>query len=119
MKFAMLIHEDEKVWAQATPQENEAAMKAIFGWFERWGGSGSIADGGAQLQPSSTAKTIRAGRSGTAAITDGPYLELKEVLGGVVFLEASDLDEAVSFAATWPSLRPGTSIEVRPVVVND
>jgi hypothetical protein len=50
-------------------------------------------------------------------VTDGPYLELKEVVGGVVFLAADDLDDAVSVAATWPGLRsPGTSVEVRPVI---
>jgi len=79
---------------------NAAAIKAIYGWFEKWGGSGKIADSGVRLQPSHTTKTVRAGSGGAPVITDGPYLELKEVLGGVVFLEAQDLDEAVSFAAT-------------------
>jgi hypothetical protein len=114
----MLIHDDEREWAEASPEDNASAMKAIFGWFEKWGSSGKIADGGGQLQPTQTAKTVRADRSGAAVITDGPYLELKEVLGGVVFLEADSLDDAVSFAATWPVLRHSTSLEVRPVVVN-
>jgi hypothetical protein len=47
-------------------------------------------------------------------VTDGPYLELKEVLGGFLILEADDIDEAVALAAGWPVLRGSSSIEVRP-----
>jgi len=62
------------------------------------------------------AKTIRAAADGKPVVTDGPYLELKEVVGGFIVLETEDIDEAVAIAATWPSLTGSTSIEVRPVM---
>ncbi|MFU8875010.1 YciI family protein [Micromonospora sp. SL4-19] len=62
--------------------------------YERWQPTGQIADGGAELQPRDTARTVRAGMNGQPVITDGPYLELKEVIGAVVMLECDDIDEA-------------------------
>ena len=80
-------------------------MKQIYGWFERWQPTGKIADGGAELQRRDTAKTVRAGADGGPVVTDGPYLELKEVIGGFVMLECDDIDEAARIAATWPRRR--------------
>jgi hypothetical protein len=111
----MLICGAEDEWRSATPEAAEAAMKEIYAWFEKWGPAGSIADGGAELDSTRTAKTIRPGADGAPVVTDGPYLELKEVVGGVVFLEADNIDDAVAVASTWP-LSGSTSIEVRPVI---
>jgi hypothetical protein len=116
MRYAMLICEDPDLWDNASPEENEAAMKEIYAWFEKWGAAGKIADGGAELQHPRTARTARRDDRGVV-VTDGPYLELKEVVAGVVFLQADDLDDAMAVAATWPALSfPSTSVEVRPVV---
>ncbi len=117
MKFAMLINDDEPAWAALTPAEMEVKMRDIFGWFEKWGATGKIADGGAQLEKSHTARTVRAGEGGAPVVTDGPYLELKEVIGGFVILETADQDEAVRIASTWPYLEL-SSIEIRPIVVH-
>jgi hypothetical protein len=68
--------------------------------------------GGAHLQPAETATTVRHG----ALITDGPFADTKEVLGGYYVLEAADLDEALEFAQRVPAVRLGGAVEVRPLV---
>ena len=90
MKFAMLICGDDDEWSALPPAEEEDVMKQVYGWFERWQPTGKIADGGVELQPRQTARTIRQRRGRRQpVVTDGPYLELKEVIGGVVILEAT------------------------------
>ncbi|CCH28650.1 YciI family protein [Actinosynnema sp. NPDC047251] len=119
MKYAMLICGDDRQWDALSPAAEQDIMKQVYAWFERWEPLGKIADGGVELQSGATAKTVRAGANGEPLITDGPYLELKEVVGGIVVLECDDVDEAVRIAATWP-LAPGVSaVEVRPVVSRD
>jgi hypothetical protein len=71
--------------------------------------------GGAQLQPATTATTVRVNGGGTLT-TDGPFPETKEALGGFYLLEADDLDAALEIAARIPAARMGGAIEVRPVV---
>jgi hypothetical protein len=73
--------------------------------------------GGSQLHPVSKATTVRV-RDGKKLITDGPFAETKEQLGGYYLIEAKDLDDAVAIAARVPSARFG-SIEVRPLVGRD
>jgi len=65
------------------------------------------------LQSATTASTVRI-RSGKLSVTDGPFAESKEQLGGFFLIEASDFNEAIEVAAKWPSARIG-SIEVRPI----
>lgn len=113
MKYAMLIFGDDREWTTADEQD---AMKQVYEWFERWQPTGKIADGGVELQGRETAKTVRSGASGEPVITDGPYLELKEVIGGVVVLECDDVDEAARIAATWPRIAGMSALEVRPVM---
>lgn len=115
MKFGMMIN------GPAEPSgmdcKSDAGMQEVYAWFEKWSTAGKIADGGAELDAVSKSKTIRGGAGGKTVITDGPYLELKEVVGGVVFLAADSIDEAVEVAATWPGLAyPGVSVEVRPII---
>jgi hypothetical protein len=71
--------------------------------------------GGAHLQPGETATTVRYGGADNL-ITDGPYADAKEVLGGYYVLEASDLDAALEFAQRIPAVRLGGAVEVRPLV---
>jgi hypothetical protein len=113
MKYAMLICGDEERFAQAGTEED---MAQVYAWFERWGREGRIADGGAELDSVRTARTVRGGPDGAPVVMDGPYLELKEVVGGVVFLEAEDMDGAMAVAGTWPGLPYGAAVEVRPVI---
>jgi hypothetical protein len=111
MRYAMLICGVEEEW---TAQEAAGAMNQIEEWFARWSEAGKIAHGGAELDTVRKAKTVRPGPDGPV-VTDGPYLELKEVVGGVMLLEADDMDEAVAIAAGWP-LAGSSSVEVRPLI---
>jgi len=114
MKYAMLICGVEDDW-RAHEAAHEDPMAEIHAWFAKWETAGKIAEGGAELDSVRTARTIRPGPDGPV-VTDGPYLELKEVVGGVVFLEADSIDEAVEIASGWP-MWGNASIEVRPVVL--
>ncbi len=71
--------------------------------------------GGAQLQPPTTATTVRV-EDGKTLTTDGPFAETKEVLGGYYLVEADDLDAAIELAARIPAARMGGAVEVRPLV---
>jgi hypothetical protein len=71
--------------------------------------------GGAHLQPTETATTVRQGPSGVL-MTDGPFADTKEVLGGYFVLDAADLDEALEFVQRVPAVRLGGAVEVRPLV---
>ena len=73
-----------------------------------------VMDGGNALQPVHTATTVRV-RDGKTGVTDGPFAETKEILGGYYLLNCEDLDEAIAYAAKIPSARFG-SIEIRPIL---
>jgi hypothetical protein len=109
MQYLLLIYEDEKRFAKGFP-EAEFAEYGAFGQKN----AGAI-KGGHALQPTSTAKTIRV-RDGKSMITDGPFAETKEQLGGFYIVEANSIDEAASIGAGIPGARYG-SIEVRPIMV--
>ena len=111
MKYVMLILNTEAS-AKLSPEEYQAWSSEIFAWYEKESASGRLPDGGAQLQGPETARTIRAG-----GVTDGPFIESKEVLGGYSILETGTYDEAVEVAQTWPGVDRGLiSIELRPVI---
>jgi hypothetical protein len=112
----MLIWGDDREWGALSPADEQDMMKQVYAWYERWQPTGKIADGGVELQGRDTAKTVRAGGNGQPVITDGPYLELKEVIGGIVVLECDDIDEAARVAATWPLTAGMSALEVRPVM---
>ena len=112
MKYVMLILNTEAA-GRLTAEEYEAWSSEIMAWYEKNGTAGVLADGGAQLQGPETAKTIRVG-----AVTDGPFIESKEVLGGYSVLETETVDEAVEVSKGWPGVDRGlVTIELRPVVV--
>jgi hypothetical protein len=117
MRYAMLICGDESEWADVNPEELDSGMKETYAWFDKWAGAGKIGDGGAELESVSTARTIRGTGTGDVSVTDGPYLETKEVVGGVVFLECDSFEEAIEVASTWPGLvYRSVSVEVRPTI---
>jgi hypothetical protein len=97
---------------QLTPAQLEAWMAEIGAWYEKEAAAGTLADPGFQLDGPHTAKTARAG-----GVTDGPYIESKEVLGGYTLLDTAGMDEAVAVARTWPGVDQGwIVIEIRPVM---
>jgi hypothetical protein len=116
MKYAMLILGDDREWTALAEGEEQDVMKLVYEWYERWQPTGKIADGGVELEGRETARTVRAGADGRPVVTDGPYLELKEIIGGVVVLECDDIDEATRIASTWPLAAGMSALEVRPVM---
>ena len=113
MKYILLIHDDEKVWEKLSESEKNA-IYADYGKFsEAIKASGNYVSG-SELQPTSTATSVRI-RDGKRLVTDGPFAETREQLGGFYLVEAKDLDEAIALAARIPSARLGT-IEVRPLM---
>ena len=113
MKYILLIHTDERAFAALS----EAERQQIFGEYmqltQQIRSSGHHL-AGAPLQPTSTARSVRV-REGKRLVTDGPFAETREQLGGYYLVEAKNLDEAIGIAARIPSARLGT-IEVRPVM---
>ena len=118
MRYAMLICGVEDADGDQHGNTPTETMNRIMDWVARWREAGAVLPGGDELDLARTARTIRPGTDGAPVVTDGPYLELKEVIGGILFLQAEDLDAAVAIAATWPGLEAGTttSVEVRPVM---
>lgn len=111
MKYVMLLFNTPASF-ELSPEEQQAWSQEIFGWYEKVGSTGKLPDGGAQLQGAETARTVRAG-----GVTDGPFMETKEVLGGYSLLETDTYDEAVEISKTWPGVDRGlVAIELRPVV---
>src|SRR6266567_6240236 len=97
---------------QLSGPDFEAWMAEIGAWYEKEGSSGRLADAGHQLDSPDTAKTVRA-----SGVTDGPYMEAKEVLAGYSLLETASIDEAVEIAKTWPGVdRDWIVMEIRPVM---
>jgi len=113
MKFIALIYNDESRYSEATPEETAATFQA-HGEFGQAAGEAGVMGGGDGLQPTTTATTLRV-RDGERMLTDGPYAETKEQLGGFYALECKDLDEALEWAARIPEAKTG-AIEVRPVI---
>jgi hypothetical protein len=113
MQYMLLIYDNEKAFANLSRDQLGRVMQD-YGEFTQ----GIVKSGhfraGSQLQPTSTATTVRE-KSGQAVTVDGPFAETKEQLGGYYLVECKDLDEALAIAKRIPSVRSG-SIEVRPLV---
>ncbi len=111
MKYLMLGMITE-AGQQLNGPDLESWMAEIGAWYEKHVSSGQLADPGHQLDWPNKAKTVRAG-----GVTDGPFMEAKEVLGGYSLLETATIDEAVEISKTWPGVDRGwIAIEVRPVM---
>jgi len=112
MRYVMLTfpsQEHSDWWEQASTEERRSEIEAIEAWFREHAGLGRI-KGGAELGSAREAKTIR--RNG---VTDGPFLETKELLGGFIVIEAPDEATAIEIAQGWPSLAwEGDAVELRP-----
>ena len=114
MKYLLLCCFEEKRWNALETAQRDAIMReygALLGELDR---SGSHL-ASAQLQPSSTAATVRGG-TGQPAVTDGPFAETKEQLGGYHLGECASREEAISIAKRIPTLPFGGTVEVRALV---
>jgi len=112
MKFLCLAYEEQAVLEALTTQEWQALRRETLEYVDGLRSRGQLIDA-KPLQSAATASTVRV-RGGRPSITDGPFVETKEQLGGYFLVEAADAAEALRIAAEWPSARFGT-IEVRPV----
>jgi hypothetical protein len=113
-EYLVLIYEDEAAYASASEEVLGEVMAAHGAFGEQHGASLS---GGNALQPTSTATSIRRDASGQVQVTDGPFAETKEGLGGYYLIKADDLDAAIAVAKAVPARFGG--VEVRPVMVFD
>ncbi len=113
MQYLLLIYDDEKQWAKLQPAEIERLMGDYNKFTADVQASGKLL-GSNRLRPTSDATTVRV-RDGKPSLTDGPFAETREQLGGYYLVEAKDLDEATKLAARIPSARIG-SIEIRPIM---
>jgi hypothetical protein len=118
MKYALLIYGDDSRWIDL-PDDEKAKLRAeeIPRWisFMEQLGQADPELKGYELDSRNTAKVVRV-RDGERLVTDGPFPETKEIIGGLFVVELPDLDEAIRYASQIPSADHG-SIEIRPVVV--
>jgi hypothetical protein len=116
MKYLLLIQQgdaptpyDEEAWGRLTEDERNEIVSA----YQEINQIPGVTPG-VQMQPPQTATTVRV-EDGTTLTTDGPFVALKEALGGYFVLEADDLDAAIEIASRVPAARQGGAVEVRPI----
>ncbi len=112
-KYLILIYEDEAQYETATPEVFGEISQEHTDFMARVEQHGATLLGGEALQPTGTATSVRAG----AEVTDGPFAETKEALGGYYLIDAPDLDTALAVARACPARFGG--VEVRPVMTFD
>ena len=117
MKYLLFIHQgatttpnDQEAWDRLSDEEKNAVATAYREINETPG-----VTPGEWMQPPETATTVRV-EDGRTLTTDGPFVELKEAVGGYLLYEADDLDAAIELAARIPAARMGGAIEIRPLV---
>lgn len=116
MKYLCLIYDNEKNWLDASPDEQGKIFAAHQAVYEEATKRGQMA-GGEGLQPSHNSTVLRV-RDGKTVTTDGPFMELKEQIGGFYMFDCENLDQAMELAALIPEAKTGT-IEIRPCMVYD
>jgi len=114
MQYLLMCCFNEERWAKVPNSQRDKIMQEYGQWEQRIVKSGHYR-ASAQLQPIAASTTVRE-KDGKLVITDGPFAETKEQLGGYHLVECRDLDEAISIAARIPTLPFGGVVEVRPLV---
>jgi hypothetical protein len=120
MRYLMLLtNPTERVerWQQLTPEEAKADREQEipkWGAFMQWAEEQKLKLNGLELDSPHTAKTLR-GRNGDTVVTDGPFPETKEIIGGYFIAECDDLDQAIDIASRIPVAETG-SVEIRPLI---
>jgi len=113
MKYVLLFvgtRDDQDRWDQMSPEQVQVAMGGAGEWFERYTRAGKTT-AAEQLQGYKSVKTVK-GDDGRRLVTDGPFIESKEVIGGFAVVDVKDHDEAVEMAKSWPS----GPVEIWPAV---
>ena len=114
MKYLLLCCFEEARWAQLPAAERDGIMNAYGKLIQELKQRGQLL-AGAKLDASASASTVRA-KTGQAVLTDGPFAETKEQLGGYHLIECQNRDEAIAIARRIPTLAAGGAVEVRPVM---
>jgi hypothetical protein len=117
VKYALLIYDDDSTWIDLTDEDKaklrDDEMPKWVALFEELGKADPNVSG-KELDSRNTAKVVRV-RDGERIVTDGPYAETKEALGGVFLADLPDLDEAIRLAALIPAADATGAIEIRPI----
>ena len=113
VQYLLLIHDDEQNWATLPEEARRSVVGEYLALTEAMNERGAYVASN-RLAPVSTASTVRV-RDGEEVVTDGPFAETKEQLGGYYLIDVETLDEALEWAARMPTARRG-SIEVRPIL---
>jgi hypothetical protein len=111
-QYLILIYDDETAWANASEADGNRVMA---GHNDLAAANADALRGGNALQSTGTATSVRSDGAGGFTVTDGPFVETKEALGGYYLVEAGDLDEAIGVAKQIPVLNGG--MEIRPIMV--
>jgi hypothetical protein len=116
MKYMLLIHQGSTPTPPSDEWErlSEDEKGAVYGAYKAINETPGVTSG-LQLAPPETATTVRV-QDGKTLTTDGPFVEIKEAIGGYLLFEAEDLDAAIELASRIPAARMGGAIEVRPIV---
>ncbi len=112
MKYVLLFcgtAESQAAWDNMPAEAKQQAYGPVMEWFGKYG---SKVAGGQELQSPQTATTVAPDGNGRRIVTDGPFIEGNEVIGGYVEVDVADLDEAIEMAKEWPA----GPVEIRPVV---
>ena len=112
MKYICLGYMDEKIWGTMNENERNRFLDECFNYDDELCSKGHFI-GGEALQTAHNATTLRT-HNGKVIITDGPFAETKEQLGGIMILEAKDLNHAIQLMSKHPSIYMGGSFEIRP-----
>lgn len=112
MKYVCLGYIEDGKWEALSESERSAMMEECFAYDDVLRKNGHFV-GGEALQSATSAVTLR-WQNGTVSVTDGPYAETKEQLGGILLLEAKDLNHAIQLMSKHPGVRLGGPFEIRP-----
>jgi hypothetical protein len=112
MRFLCLGYIEDNKWESLSESEQNEMVEECFAYDDELRAGGHFA-GGEALQAASSAVTLR-WQNGKVAVTDGPYAETKEQIGGILILEARDMNEAVELMTKHPGVRLGGPFEIRP-----
>jgi hypothetical protein len=113
MRYLCLGYHDESIWAALPADERDELIRESATYEQQLRRGGHYIEGHA-LQPAPAAATLRFA-GGKVAVTDGPFAETKEQLGGIMVLEATDLNHAIQLMSRIPCMRVGGSMEIRPL----
>jgi hypothetical protein len=117
VEFMALVYDDEAGWERLSEAERTASYEGYMAVARDATAAGALVDAGG-LESTSAATSVRV-RNGDALVTDGPYAEVKESLGGYYLFSCESFEEAIGWAAKIPSASHGGAVEVRPVHVDE